>query len=159
MIMQIGWYYLLLLFASGSGGDFKCRQYIFDTLIFLVSLFVQKKRKKYGSSFEKAGILFTHGCFEPRFVKFGPVILEKTIYKYCQNISLCHYYLPIGNGGFDEILFSFTSRCFCQVWSKYASSEFRRNYVPLWVDFFRKWDIKGVCWTVGHAQVLYEMNS
>ena len=28
--------------------------------------------------------------------------------------------------------------------SKYASSEFRRNYVPLWV-LFRKWGMKGVC--------------
>ena len=27
---------------------------------------------------------------------------------------------------------------------QYASSEFRQNYVPLWV-FFRKWGIKGVC--------------
>ena len=27
---------------------------------------------------------------------------------------------------------------------KYASSEFQRNYVPLWV-LFRKWTMKGVC--------------
>ena len=32
-----------------------------------------------------------------------------------------------------------------KTWSQYASSEFRRNYFPLWVLFNSKWDMIDVC--------------
>ena len=39
-----------------------------------------------GSSFEQTWIPFTQGCFVPRLVEIGPVVLEKKIFKFHQCI-------------------------------------------------------------------------
>ena len=52
-----------------------------------------------GSSFEQTWIPFTQGCFVPRLVEIGPVVLEKKILKFRKCVfSLFRNYLPLEKG-------------------------------------------------------------
>ena len=46
-----------------------------------------------GSSFEQTWIPFTQGCFVPKLVEIGPVVLEKNILKFCK--VYFHYFIII----------------------------------------------------------------
>ena len=64
------------------------------------------------------------------FISFGDKSIQKT-----------RYGVVGGGEGWNKKISKINDTLLSR---QYASSEFRRNYVPLWV-LFRKWGIKGVC--------------
>ena len=67
----------------------------YDYIITLIQR-IKKKWEFIGSSFKQTWIPFTQGCFVPRLVEIGPVVLEK-IFRFLQCIFAISYLSPLGN--------------------------------------------------------------
>ena len=85
-----------------------------------------------GSSFEQTWIPFTQGCFVPRLVEIGPVVLEKKILKFRKCVfSLFRNYLPLEKGWalhLNKLESPSPKDALCQVWLKLAQWFWRRRW-------------------------------
>ena len=85
-----------------------------------------------GSLFEETWIPFTQGCFVPRLLKFGPVLLEKKIFFNFINVfSLFCNYLPSEKGEalhLNKLESPSPRDTLCQVWLKLAQWFSRRRW-------------------------------
>ena len=88
-----------------------------------------------GSSFEQTWIPYTQGCFVPRLVEIGPVVLEKKIFKFRKcAFSLFHNYLPLEKGGalqWNKLKSPSPKDALCQVWLKLTQWFWRRRFLNL----------------------------
>ena len=82
--------------------------------IFAISL-LSPIRKGRGTSFEQIWITFTQGCFVPRFVEIGPVVLKKKMFKVCICILAISLLSPLEkehDPSFEQIWIPITQGCF-----------------------------------------------
>ena len=92
-----------------------------NTYYYIITLI--KRRKKpllilgefIGSSFKDTWIPFTQGCFVPRLVEIGSVVLEKKIFKFRHCLFTISQLSPLGNGrgpSFEQTWIPFILGCF-----------------------------------------------
>ena len=108
----------------------------YDYIITLIQRIMKKTLWEFiGYSFEQTWIPFTQGCFVPRLVEIGPMVLEKKILKIRECVfSLFHNYLPLEKGGALH-LNKFESPppkdALCQVWLKLTQWFWRRRFLNI----------------------------
>ena len=88
--------------------------------------------KGWGPSFEQTWIPFNQWWFVLRWVKIGPVVLEKKIFLNFVNVfSLFHNYLSLEKGGalhLHKLESPLPKDTLCQVWLKLALRFWRRRW-------------------------------
>ena len=87
--------------------------------------------KGQGPSFYQNWFPFTQGCFVPKLVKVGPVILEKKIFEFRQCIFAILLFFPFGKGRvfyLNKLDSPSPKDALCQLWSKFAHCFWRRGW-------------------------------